>query len=68
MPEPRKLNNVGLVVFDEFHLVNGNFDDKRANDAMTLVVELLDIIPKADYFSFLQWYGMELMWLVGLSR
>lgn len=47
---PEKLNNVGLVVFDEFHLVNGNFDDKRANDAMTLVVELLDIIPKADYF------------------
>lgn len=47
---PEKLNNVGLVVFDEFHLVNGNFDDKRANDAMTLVVELLDIIPEADYF------------------
>ena len=47
---PEKLNNVGLVVFDEFHLVYGNFDDKRANDAMTLVVELLDIIPKADYF------------------
>lgn len=47
---PEKLNNVGLIVFDEFHLVNGNFDNKRANDAMTLVVELLDIIPKADYF------------------
>lgn len=47
---PEKLHNVGLVVFDEFHLVNGNFEDKRANDAMTLVVELFDIIPKADYF------------------
>ena len=47
---PEKLNNVGLIVFDEFHLVNGNSDNKRANDAMTLVVELLDIIPKADFF------------------
>ncbi len=48
--DPEKLHDVGLVVFDEFHLVHGDFDNKRANDAMTLVVELLDIIPTADYF------------------
>ncbi len=48
--DPEKLHNVGLVVFDEFHLVHGNFNDKRANDAMTLVVELFDILPEADYF------------------
>lgn len=48
--DPEKLHNVGLVVFDEFHLVHGNLNDKRANDAMTLVVELFDILPEADYF------------------
>lgn len=48
--DPEKLYNVGLVVFDEFHLVHGNLNDKRANDAMTLVVELFDILPEADYF------------------
>ena len=49
-------------------MVNGNFDDKRANDAMTLVVELLDIIPKADYFfvSAMVRNGADV--LVGLSR
>lgn len=48
--DSESLHNVGLVVFDEFHLVNGDFYDKRANDAMTLVVELFDKIPEADYF------------------
>lgn len=47
---PQKLKNVGLIIFDEFHLVSGNFDDKRANIAMTLVVELFNLIPEADYF------------------
>lgn len=46
---PKKLENVGLVVFDEFHLVHGDATDTRAVDAMILVTMLLDLLPSADY-------------------
>ncbi len=46
---PKKLENVGLVVFDEFHLVHGDATDTRAVNAMILVTMLLDLLPSADY-------------------
>lgn len=46
---PEKFEDVGLVVFDEFHLIHGNATDTRAVDAMILVTMLLDLLPGADY-------------------
>lgn len=46
---PEKIENVGLVVFDEFHLIHGDATDTRAVDAMILVSMLLDLLPSADY-------------------
>lgn len=46
---PEKLENVGLVVFDEFHLIHGDATDTRAIDAMILISMLLDLLPSADY-------------------
>lgn len=46
---PKKLENVGLVVFDEFHLIHGDATDTRAVDAMILITMLLDLLPSADY-------------------
>lgn len=46
---PEKLENVGLIVFDEFHLIHGDATDSRAVDAMILVSMLLDLLPSADY-------------------
>lgn len=46
---PVKLENVGLVVFDEFHLIHGDATDSRAVDAMILISMLLDLLPSADY-------------------
>lgn len=43
------LDNVGLIVFDEFHLISGTVEDKRAPVAMAALVELLYRIPEADY-------------------
>lgn len=46
---PEKLEDVGLIVFDEFHLIHGDATDTRAVDAMILVTMLLDLLPSADY-------------------
>jgi ATP-dependent RNA helicase DOB1 len=46
---PSFIDNVGLVVFDEFHLISGNQEDKRAMESMLCVLELFTRIPKADY-------------------
>jgi replicative superfamily II helicase len=46
---PENLDNIGLVVFDEFHLIQGDVNNTRAIDAMILITNLLDIIPTADY-------------------
>lgn len=43
--------SVGLVVFDEFHLIHGTDikKDRRAIDAMYCLLSLFTMIPKADY-------------------
>lgn len=46
---PEKLEDIRLVVFDEFHLIHGDATDTRAVDAMILVTMLLDLLPSADY-------------------
>lgn len=46
---PEKLNEVGLVVFDEFHLIHGDATDTRAVDSMILLTMLFDLLPSADY-------------------
>ncbi|MCH5241946.1 MAG: DEAD/DEAH box helicase [Muribaculaceae bacterium] len=43
------LNEVGLFVFDEFHLISGKIFDHRAPEAMSLLVELLYRRPTADF-------------------
>lgn len=47
--EPSFLNNIGLVIFDEFHLISGGCSEKRAIDSMLCVIELFATIPDADY-------------------
>lgn len=42
-------DNIGLVVFDEFHLISGSDINSRSFDAMSVVVELFDRFPNADY-------------------
>lgn len=48
---PEHFENIGLVVFDEFHLVNARMDrlDKRSLDAMYCLLRLFSEVPKADY-------------------
>lgn len=43
--------NVGLVVFDEFHLIHGTnlSKERRSLDAMYCLITLFTSIPKADY-------------------
>jgi len=45
------LENIGLVVFDEFHLIHGTdlTRDKRSIDAMYCLLTLFTEIPEADY-------------------
>lgn len=45
-------NDVGLVVFDEFHLIHGTDikKDRRSIDAMYCLLSLFTISPHADYF------------------
>lgn len=43
------IDNVGLIVFDEFHLISGNQEDKRAMESMLCILDLLTRIPQADY-------------------
>lgn len=47
---PKRLDNIGLVVFDEFHLISGDEYNARAIDAMTVMASLLDTHPDADFF------------------
>jgi ATP-dependent RNA helicase DOB1 len=44
-------HSVGLVVFDEFHLIHGTDikKDRRSIDAMYCLLSLFSIIPNADY-------------------
>jgi len=48
---PESFEDIGLVVFDEFHLVNGRTDrlDKRSLDAMYCLLRLFSDVPLADY-------------------
>jgi ATP-dependent RNA helicase DOB1 len=48
---PEYFNTVGLVVFDEFHLIHGTDikKDRRAIDAMYCLLSLFTLIPKADF-------------------
>ncbi|WBL43556.1 DEAD/DEAH box helicase [Algoriphagus halophytocola] len=48
---PENFHKVGLVVFDEFHLVNGREDriDRRSLDAMYCLLRLFAEIPDSDY-------------------
>lgn len=46
---PERLYNIGLVVFDEFHLISGDEDNARAIDAMTVMASLLDSHSDADF-------------------
>ena len=46
---PDRLEDVGLVVFDEFHLIHGDATDTRAVDSMILLTMLFDLLPNADY-------------------
>jgi len=43
--------SVGLVVFDEFHLIHGTDlkKDRRSIDAMYCLISLFKLIPKSDY-------------------
>jgi len=43
--------NIQLIVFDEFHLINGREDklDKRSLDAMFCLLSLFEELPDADY-------------------
>ncbi len=45
--DSERLSDIGLVIFDEFHLINGA--NKRSFDAMTVILELLDRFPEVDY-------------------
>lgn len=49
--DPESISSVGLVVFDEFHLIHGTDlrRDTRSIDAMYCLLSLLNIATKADY-------------------
>lgn len=47
--EPKLFSKLGLVVFDEFHLMSGDEDDNRAIDSMLLMTELLTQHSDSDY-------------------
>lgn len=68
---PEKLKGVGLVVFDEFHLISGNEGNNRAIDSMLLLMELLYLIPEADYcfISAMVKNGNEIAdWIQGITK
>lgn len=48
---PDLFQSVGLVAFDEFHLIHGNDirKDRRSVDAMYCLISLFTLIPQADY-------------------
>jgi ATP-dependent RNA helicase DOB1 len=48
---PDFFHSVGLVVFDEFHLIHGTDikRDRRSVDAMYCLISLFTLIPQADY-------------------
>ena len=49
--EPEAFSRVGLVVFDEFHLISGKDDklERRNLDAMFCLIRLFGELPEADY-------------------
>jgi ATP-dependent RNA helicase DOB1 len=49
--ESNRFDNIGLVVFDEFHLIHGKGDanDRRNIDAMFCLLSLFEKLPNADY-------------------
>ncbi len=44
-------NTIGLIVFDEFHLINGKDiqKDRRSVDAMFCLISLFTIVPQSDF-------------------
>ena len=46
---PEKLSNIGLIIFDEFHLISGELYDSRAVDSMHLLTLLLASYHEADF-------------------
>ena len=46
---PKKLCNIGLIVFDEFHLISGELYNTRAVDSMHLLTLLLASYHEADF-------------------
>lgn len=46
---PEKFVEVGLVVFDEFHLIHNAHEDVRALNSMILLTTLYSLIPDTDY-------------------
>ncbi|RKR08189.1 helicase-like protein [Flavobacterium sp. 90] len=48
---PESFEDIGLIVFDEFHLVHGRAEklDKRSLDAMYCLLKLFTEVPAADY-------------------
>lgn len=49
--KPELINNIGLVVFDEFHLIHGTDikKERRSIDAMYCLISLFTVIPSADF-------------------
>lgn len=49
--KPEEFHHLGLIVFDEFHLISGKVDraDQRSLDAMFCLLRLFSEIPGTDY-------------------
>lgn len=49
--DPEQFHNIGLVVFDEFHLIHGKNEgnDRRSIDAMLCLLQLFSTATYADY-------------------
>lgn len=65
--------NLGLVIFDEFHLIHGTDikKDRRSVDAMYCLLSLFTFIPQADYLliSAMVENGNEICeWLKSITR
>lgn len=46
---PETFTNIGLVVFDEFHLIHGIPNNRRAIDAMYCLLNLFETVPQGDF-------------------
>ncbi|RFM28724.1 DEAD/DEAH box helicase [Deminuibacter soli] len=70
---PSSLNNIGLIVFDEFHLIHGapGTTDERSQNAMFCLLSLFATQPKADYLliSAMVQNGEEIRdWIVAVTN